>query len=44
MSAIAWRDVLVRADWRILSHRTERIQDLPGAETSRQEATNDEQP
>ncbi len=32
ISAAALRDVLVRADWRILSRKKAKIQDLPGAE------------
>ena len=31
-SAVAFRDVIVRAGWRILSHKKERVQELPGAE------------
>ncbi len=32
-SPFAFRDVLIRADWKILSKRTETIQDMPGADT-----------
>ncbi len=43
MSAVAWRDVLVRADWRVLSHKNERIQDLPGVDTQADREAEDEQ-
>ncbi len=31
ISAVAFRDVLVRAGWRILARKTEKVQNLPGA-------------
>ena len=31
-SAVLFRDVIVRAGWKVLTHKNERIQDLPGAD------------
>ena len=44
MSAVAWRDVLIRADWRILSHRNERVQDLPGVDRPSEKEDDHERP
>lgn len=42
ISAVALRDVMVRADWKILSHRTEKVQDLPGADCEKKGENTDE--